>query len=305
MYKNLNPIAIGVSGRQSELIELALTYGFKGIEIDLADLVKRSQRASFDKAARFISSADKMKVGGFETPIDLDDDDTTYAGKLTQLADAAEIAGRVGAQTALLRIPPATDRLPYHEFFNVVRKRIDEVAAILAKHSLTLALYFSAASDAGTGKQFKFVNDVEGFLALFRSCTAKNVGIVLDTWSFHVGGGSFDQIAEIPADRVYSLRLAEIGENVDIKKATNRDRLMPTVEGVINNVRVVAHFAKAGYQGPITPMGHSTNTTGMTRDALVAAAQDAIDRVMQEAGLPSQTRKPEMFSESSFSYSPA
>lgn len=302
MFKNLNPLAIGVSGRQSELIELALTYGFKGIEIDLADLVKRSQRATFEKAARFLTSA-KIKIGGVDAPIDLDDDDQAYAAKLAALPEAAEIAQRVGATTALIRIPAGTDRLPYPEYFNVIRKRIDEVAGVLATHNLNLALVFSAVSDAAAGKQFKFVNDVEGFLALFRACTAKNVGVALDTWSFHVGGGSMDQLTEIPADRVFSLRLADISEKTDLKKATNKNRLMPGLGGVIDNVKIVSHFAKAGYKGPITPMGHATNTSGMTRDALVSAAQDAIDKVLQEAGVATQTRKPEMFVESS--YSPA
>lgn len=300
MFKNLNPLAIGVSGRQSELIELALTYGFKGIEIDLADLVKRSQRATFEKAARFLTSS-KIKIGGFETPVDLDDDDQAYAAKLAVMPEAAEIANRVGGTTALVRIPPATDRLPYHEFFDVVRKRVDEMAQVLATNNLNLALAFSASSDSGTGKEFKFVNDVEGFLALFRACTAKNVGVAIDTWSFHVGGGSFEQLAEIPADRVYSLRVADISDKVDLTKATNRNRLMPGIGGVIDNVKIVSHFAKAGYKGPITPMGHSNNTSGMTRDALVSAAQDAIDKVLQEAGVPTQTRKPEMFVESSYS----
>lgn len=303
MFKNLNPLAIGVSGRQSELIELALTYGFKGIEIDLADLVKRSQRATFEKAARFLTSA-KIKIGGVEAPIDLDDDDQAYATKLAALPEAAEIAQRVGATTALIRIPPATDRLPYPEYFNVVRKRIDEVAQVLATHNLNLAISFTASADAGAGKQFKFVNDVEGFLALFRACTAKNVGIALDTWSFHVGGGSIGQLTEIPAERVFSLRLADISEKVELGKATNKNRLMPGLGGVIDNVKIVSHFAKAGYKGPITPMGHANNASGMTRDSLVSAAQDAIDKVLQEAGVATQTRKPEMFVESSYSMGP-
>lgn len=303
MFKNLNPLAIGVSGRQSELIELALTYGFKGIEIDLADLVKRSQRATFEKAARFLTSSAasmKLKVGGFEAPIDLDDDDKGYATKLAALPEAAQTAGRVGATTALLRIPAGTDRLPYHEYFNLTRKRIDEVAQVFASSNINVALNFSASSDAATGKQYKFVGDVEGFLALFRSCTSKNVGITLDTWSFHVGGGSFDQIAEVPAERVFSLRVADISEKIDTKKATTKNRLMPGLGGVIENVKIVSHFAKAGYKGPITPMGHSNNSSGMTRDALVAAAQDALDKVLQEAGVPTVTRKPEMFIESSY-----
>lgn len=301
MYKNLNPSSIGISGRQSEIIELAMTYGFKGVDIDLADLVKRSQHSSFEKAARYITSA-KMKVGGFETPVDLDDDDSAYAARLAQLHGAVEIAKRVEAEQGLLRIPPATDRLPYHEYFNVIRKRIDEVAAVLAKEDIKLALHFSASSDAGVGKQFKFVNDAEGFLALFRACTAKNVGLAVDTWQWKVGGGTFEQLSAVPASRVFVLRVADIAEDVDLTKATGKHRLLPGLTKIIDNVRVISHFATAGYKGPITPMGHSLSTAGMTRDSIVAATQDALDKVCEEAGIPIQTRKPEMFAETSYSY---
>ncbi len=302
MYKNLNPSSIGISGRQSEVIELAMTYGFKGVDIDLGDLVKRSQRGSFEKAARYLTSS-KIRVGGFEIPIDLDDDDSAYGVRLAQLHGAAEIAKRVGAPQGMLRIPPATDRLPYHEFFSVIRKRIDEVAAVMAKEDIKVGLHFSAAADLGANKQFKFVSDVEGFLALFRSCTSKNVGLTVDSWQWHVGGGTFEQIVELPADRIVSLRIADIGEDIAKSDATLKNRLLPGTTKVIDNVRILSHFASAGYSGPLTPMGHSsTSNSNMTRDAIVSAAQAAFDKVCEEAGIPCQSRRPEMFAETSSSY---
>ena len=43
MFKNLNPSALGVSGHQSELIELALTYGFEGTDLNVADFATRAR----------------------------------------------------------------------------------------------------------------------------------------------------------------------------------------------------------------------------------------------------------------------
>ena len=37
MFRNLSASALGITGRQSEIIELSLSYGFKGIDIDLLD----------------------------------------------------------------------------------------------------------------------------------------------------------------------------------------------------------------------------------------------------------------------------
>ena len=35
MFKNFCPSALGINGRQSELIELALTYAFRGMDVDM------------------------------------------------------------------------------------------------------------------------------------------------------------------------------------------------------------------------------------------------------------------------------
>ncbi len=116
-----------------------------------------------------------------------------------------------------------------------------------------------------------------------RSCTSKNVGIIFDSWNWQIGGGAADQLRDLPVDRVYGIRLADLAEDVSLKDVTNQDRLLPGSNGTVDNVRYVRHFAEAGYKGPVTAMGN-TNTT---RDASVSLAQDALDKVLEEAGLPS------------------
>ena len=60
MYKNLCSEALGVSGRQSELIELALTYGFKGIDLDLVSFAKQVELRGLEHAGRFLESASPL-----------------------------------------------------------------------------------------------------------------------------------------------------------------------------------------------------------------------------------------------------
>lgn len=297
MFKNLNATVLGVSGRQSELIELAMTYGFKGLDIDLGDLVKRTQRASFELAAKYLSSA-QMKIGSFEIPIDLDSDDATFAKVIAGLPTGAEIAGKAGALTGNLRLPAATDRLPYHEYFEVIRKRVDQVAEICNAHGIRVGIYFSAAIENRQGKQFQFIKDVEGYLAFFKACTGSNVCLTIDSWNWTVGGGTTAQLAAIPADRIVGLRLADAAEGIDFADAKLEQRLMPGSHGVIDNVGIVSHLAKAGYEGPLSAYGHMSSVAGKTRDAIVSLAQDSLDNVLSTAGLPTFTRKPELVGES-------
>ncbi|MEM0927575.1 MAG: hypothetical protein AAGJ83_16130, partial [Planctomycetota bacterium] len=56
MLKNFSPTSLGINGRQSELIELALTYGFSSMDIDMYEMLRRSQRTSADDAAKFLKA---------------------------------------------------------------------------------------------------------------------------------------------------------------------------------------------------------------------------------------------------------
>lgn len=301
MYKNLNPEALAISGRQSEMIELALTYGFRGMDVDMLDLVKRCQRSSYENAARFLVSS-KLKIGAFEAPINVDADDEAYAGKLAALNGVAEIAARVDARVATLTIPTGTNRLPYPEYFEVVRKRLDEIAAVFAKESVHLAVALQAIPNMAEEKQFKFVRDVEGFLVLIKACSAKNLGIVFDSWNWFIGGGTPAQLDALGVDRVLAARLADCNEGVDRAAATSDDCLLPGSTGVIDNVAYLQKFVEAKLKIAVSAMGRPLNQTA-TRDALVSLAQDALDKVFQEAGIPSQTRKPDMFVEQSYARS--
>lgn len=300
MYKNLNAKLLGITGRQSELIELALTYGFKGIDIDIVDMVKRCQRSSFENAARFLSSS-KLRIGGFDAPIDLDGDDDAYAAKLAQMNGVAEIAQRAEASTAILHVPTGTDRLPYPEYFEVVRKRIDEIAEVFAKENVRVALAFQAIPTSTEEKQFKFIRDVEGFLALLKACSSKNVSIVFDTWNWFIGGGTEEHLGQIELERVAAIRISDCVEGVDRAAATYDDCLLPSSTNVIDNAGYLKKFAELEMKLPVTACGRPAEK-GATRDALVGLTQDSLDQTFEAAGIPTTTRKPEMFIAASYSH---
>lgn len=290
MFKILDTNLLEITGRSTEVIELALTYGFVGIAVDMVDMFKRSQRTSFEAACRFLVSS-KLTSACFDAPISLDDDDSTFATSLTALAEIAEVAGKLNARCATLNIPTGTNRLPYPEYFGVVCKRIDQIAEVLGQHNVKLALRFSAIPDAEE-KQFKFVRDVEGFAVLVKSCTSKNVGIVLDTWNWHLGQGTISQLDEIGVDRVLLAYLADCKEGVDPAAATTEDRILPSTSGVIDNVGWIKKIGSKDV--PIAAYGAPAGGV-LRRDALIAHIQDSLDEVLVAAGIPTNTRKPETF----------
>ncbi|MFN3190528.1 MAG: sugar phosphate isomerase/epimerase family protein [Aureliella sp.] len=294
MYKNLSSDLLGITGRQSEIIELALTYGFNGIDIDIRDLCKRCERTSFESAARFLTSS-KLNVGGFSAPIDLDADDETFAKELAQLHAAAEIAGRAQANVAILEVPCQTDRLPYPEYFDVIRKRIADVAAVFAKEEVKTAITFNPIKDGE--KQFPFIQDTQGFVALATSCN--DVGIVFDSWAWFCGKGTVEQLEQIGLERVFAARICDCVEGVSAEAATLDDCTLPATTGVIDAAPYLQKFVEANLEIPVSARG-SLTITGGKRDAFIGTTQESLDKVFVEAGLPSSIRKPDMFSEPSY-----
>lgn len=287
MYKLLDTDLLELTGRQSEVIEIAMTYGFSGINVDMVDLSKRCLRSSFENAARFLLSS-RLRIGSFRAPISLDDDDTAFANKMDQLKQIATIAGQCQASATLLEVPAATNRLPYPEYFEVVRKRIDQIAELLAPLSIRLALRLNAIGE-GEEKQFKFVREIDGFSALVRSCSSRNVAVALDSWNWHLGSAKPQHLNAIGIERVAMVYLADCREGVDAAAATAEDRLLPGATCVIDNVQWLKQIGNRDL--PVAAYGSAVGATP-TRDAFIAAVQDSLNDTFLAAGIPTSSRKP-------------
>ncbi|WP_164101741.1 sugar phosphate isomerase/epimerase family protein [Candidatus Laterigemmans baculatus] len=284
MYKNFSAPLLGISGRQSELIELALTYGFRGIDVDMTDMVKRSQRTDFEDASKYLRAAEII-VGGFNADINLDADDEKFKTQLATLHPLSDVASQLEAKRAFLNLPAGTDRMAYPEFFDQVRDRLNQIGEVLAAKEIKLGVAFSAAREAAEGKKFEFVRNVEGFVALLKSVSASNVGFVIDSWHWHVGGGTLEQLRELDPARVVAVRLAELPGDVSAAEAKAADREVPTVDGTIDQVSIVRWLAANTYKGPVVPSASAAKAKGQTRESIVNKAQEAIDAIFRAAGL--------------------
>ncbi len=228
MLKNFSPHSLGINGRQSELIELALTYGFRSMDVDLADMFRRSQRTSPDDAAKYLR-ATELLIGGFDLGINLDADDDGFTSQLGALHPLADFAAQLEAKRAYALIPAATDSMSYPEFFEVQKTRLSQIAEVLSARDIQLAVGFKAGKELDEGKQYPFVRNVEGFVALVSQ--VPGAGLYLDTWDWVVGDGAMDQLSELKADDIVAVRLGSVPADVDLAKATSLDRVLPEKEG--------------------------------------------------------------------------
>jgi sugar phosphate isomerase/epimerase len=284
MHKTFNPKDLGISGRQSEIIELALTYGFRGLEIDMQEYAKRVQLQGQERARRFLDSA-HLRVSGFELPIKWRGDETVYEAELEKLDQIAACAASLGVKGCHTVIAPATDMFPYHENFELHRRRLGAISEALAKHAIRLGVGFLAASSHRQGKSFQFIHEADALVTLVKSIASRNVGLLFDSWDWHFGGGKLDQLKSLGADRIVSVRLAEAPAEATNATTTDEQRLIPVLGGPVDNGSVIAILSEMGYKGPVSADPHPAALIGLTRDAIVQKCSTALDDLLKTVGI--------------------
>src|SRR5580704_16438939 len=122
MFKNLNLAALGISGRQSEIIELTLSHGFKGLDLDLVEFGNQVKASGLAHARRLIDSA-RLKIGSVRFALDWDCDNAAFDAQLEKLTPDVQLAQQIGSTRAVTDIDPASDLRPLHENFDLHRRR--------------------------------------------------------------------------------------------------------------------------------------------------------------------------------------
>ena len=126
---------------------------------------------------------------------------------------------------------------------------------------------------------------MEPLLTLIKTVSAENVGIVLDSWHWHVGGGGADQLAELKPEQIVSVRLADIPDDVNLATIDDSLRVAPGEGGLVDCAAIVRALSGIGYEGPVSLFPYPSRFRTRTRDKTVQRATAALDSIWEAAGL--------------------
>jgi sugar phosphate isomerase/epimerase len=278
MFKNLSPSAIGIFGRHGEMVEIALTHRFKGMEIDINEVLKRAQSTSVAQACKYLASA-RMQIGGFELPIRWAGEATELAEDLKQLPTLLEIAAALSLDRCTTTIKPTSENRPFHENFQFHIDRLGQVADALAPAGIKLGLSLVAAPAQRADGGFQFISQAEPLVHLINSIGRDNVGLVLDAWNWTVGGGDLEKLRALRGGQIVSVLLSDIPADADLATITEEQRAMPGEGGTIDSAAIIAALEELGYDGPVAVAVHPSLVKGQKREAVVTKASAALDAV--------------------------
>ena len=224
MYKILNSGGLGVAGKQNELIELALTHGFNGVEVDMVDLIGRHDTLGKQFACQFLQSA-KIDLGTFKLPVDLGVSDEDYGPSLAKLDTIIDLATTLNAKCCYVEIGSSNGLYSFQECFEKHQQRLQELGEKFSTTDIKIGLWLRGSDGETPEGEFKFIQTAEELLALANAVGQANVGICLEAWQWVVGGGTIEQLTEAGIETVVTeIRLADVAEGVDLAAIKDTDR---------------------------------------------------------------------------------
>ncbi len=285
MFRNFDPLALGIWGHESEVIELALTHGFEGMEFDIEDFAGRAKTHDLDYALRLIRSAN-IRLGTFRLPLDWDVEDAVFKQSLEQLEEYARLAAAAGCTRCTAVVQPAGDKRPYHENFDFHRFRFTAICKVLEPHGIRLGVGFRAAPELRESQAFQFIHDFDALSLLLKVVDSENVGFVIDTWNCHVAGTSLDELRKLSADKIVAVTVADLPSGEAPESVTEQMRTLPSDDGAVDNVGFLKVLAELEYDGPVTPKPNRKALGTARREALVKRAAESLKQIWEAAGLP-------------------
>jgi sugar phosphate isomerase/epimerase len=284
MFRNLSTFGLPLSGRPSELIELALSFGFDAMDIDLVDFQQQAETFGVPHARRLMVSA-RLKCGVFRLPVALDADEATFKAELAALPKRLEFAQATEATRAVATIAAASDEHSFKDFFEQYRTRLDTIGGLLDAHGISLGLAITPEAEARAEKTHQFIHTFEGLVGLL-AVSHPRVGAVVDSWAMHITGEPLEMITKVPQGRIVEVRLSDAPRDVAAADLTHAQRLMPGDTGVISSAAVLTQAKAAGFDGPVTPWADRSTLAGRGRERIVKVAGDRLEAAWREAGLP-------------------
>lgn len=292
MYKNFSPKLLGITGQQSEVIELALSNGFRSIDVDVLDYAEDAKANSSPMSRRLIESA-RLKLGAFRLPLDLSAEEADFKAALERLPAWAAPAQQLGYTRCYALLNPGSDTLPYHQNFELQRQRLATVCQALEPYGLRLAVGFQAEAELRRERSFEFIHDLDALLLLLSGVGVKNIGLLIDLWQLHLSGKSLPAIADrLKPGQIVAVVVSDAPANVAGEQLDAQQRALPGEGGAIDGVAALSALANLKYDGPVTPSAHAAHFKGLRRDAVVRAAGEKLEAIWSAAGVASVGKAP-------------
>jgi len=276
MYIALNGTLVSRRPDWEEFARIAHAVGFAGVDLLHAEV--------FDLGAgrvRQVLRERNLKPAVVALPVDFRKDEATFQEGMKKLDAAVEFARDIGCPRMSTWVPSWCEA-PRDEQAKIWRARFQAVNALLEKYNVRLGLEYLGPLHLRKRGPYEFFYRHADMLSFAKSC-GKQVGLLVDSWHWHHGGGTVADIAATPLADLVHVQAAD-APNVAPEKILDSERLMPG-EGVVDFTAFFGALKKAGYRDAVSPEVFGRGLKDMPPEQGATLGLETTTAVMKKAGV--------------------
>lgn len=273
MIASLSPVTAGAGLPLPEQVALCVRHGFAGLEIGMDSV----RDLGIENARALFQHSDIIPVT-FGLPVEWRKDEETFAAGLAQLPMLARLAADLGITRCTTYVLPSTD-VPVADYAATSIRRFAAIAAILNEQHIHLGLEFLGPQQFRPDPDNVWFYDIAGALAVAdevnRAASTQNVGLLVDCWHWHAGGGTQMDLASIPLEQIVHVHINDAPAGVKLPDLVDNVRELPGATGEIDVRGFLSTLRALGYDGPVAVETFSQKLSEMSPDDAAALAATA------------------------------
>jgi sugar phosphate isomerase/epimerase len=270
--------SLALEATQLEAVALARRCGFAAVEARADELAALSE----DALGRLLDdmAAHGLRFGLSGLPIDMRREETRFADGLRQLPRFARVLQRCSVTRLGCSIVPAHDELSYAENFRQHVARCRAIAEVLAGHGISFGLEYCATPALRRGRRHEFIHSLPQMRELIAAIAAPNLGLVLDSWHWWIGGGSHAELATLHREEIVSVDVNDAPKGIAPDALGDRQRELPGATGVIDLCKFLGALKALGYDGPLRAEPFEFPEHSAEADTVCRRAHAALQQVL-------------------------
>lgn len=263
---------------------VARAAGFDAIDIPLRDAARCAISSAGGKdrgdpnsasrqatATKSLLAGLRLAPGVGDLPVEFRKDETTFAAGLNTLDSFARLAAGIGCPRMSTWVPCWAED-SYTETYSRWQRRFRNVAAILAAHGVRLGLEFISPMHLRQLGREPFIWRMDDMLE-FAASIGPNVGLLLDSFHWHLSGATGDNIRRAGRERIIHVHLNDAPKKQpDIVR--DDERLLPG-EGAIALDEFFAALRDICYRDAVSVEILGNRLSALSPSQAARAAHDA------------------------------
>ncbi len=279
MLLSLGRIGFKASFQQS--VELAVKYGFEGVDPDPAYFSGLGD----DALKRLLDDlkAKQLKLGAAGLPVEFRKDAQTFSEGLKNLPATAKILERAGVTRVNTYLLPFSEHMTYPQNFRAHACRLRACAEILQDHGQRLGLEYVSPRTLWRSSRHPFVHTLSEIKELNVAIGTDNMGVQLDTWHWFNAEETGADLLTLRSQDVITVDMNDAPSGLTLDTYVDSARELPAATGVIPVKPFLEALAQIGYDGPVQAEPFNTGLRAMPIEQACAATAGAMKKAFSTA----------------------